>query len=379
MYSPGQLPTSASFPIDVPPRTSIVYRLPTRVPTSSPLPIGMSLSRHSRRAAAAAASSLVAPPPITSPHAHPQSSSFSNPTSNCNSSSVPPSSPPPFSSSRNFASQPSRRRDHLLTRSPLRHASKMSTMPAQHGHSEACCNIPPVVAKGYTPKGSHEEIGGFDTYVTGPKDANKGIITIYDIFGYFPQTLQGADILSTSDDSQKYQIFMPDWFEGKPCPIEWFPPDTEEKQKNLGAFFKKHSPPSVAAKVPDYVKAVSAKHPEIKSWAILGYCWGGKVVSLVTSSPDTIFKAGVECHPAMVDPSDAERIKVPLALLASKDEAPEDVEKFERNLTGPKHIETFADQIHGWMAARSNLEDEHVKEEYVRGYQTVLTFLGKYV
>jgi hypothetical protein len=63
---------------------------------------------------------------------------------------------------------------------------------------------------------------------------------------------------------------MPDWFEGKPCPIEWYPPDTDEKKKNLGAFFEKHSPPSVAEKVPGYVQAVQEKHPEIKSWAILG-------------------------------------------------------------------------------------------------------------
>ena len=57
--------------------------------------------------------------------------------------------------------------------------------------------------------------------VTGPKDASKGVLIIYDIFGYFPQTLQGADILSSSDDHQKYKVVMPDWFKGEPCPIEW--------------------------------------------------------------------------------------------------------------------------------------------------------------
>ncbi|KAJ8105565.1 hypothetical protein ONZ43_g7379 [Nemania bipapillata] len=81
----------------------------------------------------------------------------------------------------------------------------------------------------------------------------------------------------------------------------------------------------------------------------------------------------------MVDPKDAEGIKIPLAFLASKDEDPEDVKKFEANLTGPKHVETFGDQIHGWMAARSDLEDERVKSEYKRGYQTVLTFLSKHL
>lgn len=39
----------------------------------------------------------------------------------------------------------------------------MSTMPAQGGHSQACCNIPPVVSKGYQDKGSYEDVGGFKT------------------------------------------------------------------------------------------------------------------------------------------------------------------------------------------------------------------------
>lgn len=39
----------------------------------------------------------------------------------------------------------------------------MSTMPATHGHSEACCNVPPIVSKGYDAKGSYEEIDGKKT------------------------------------------------------------------------------------------------------------------------------------------------------------------------------------------------------------------------
>ncbi|GAW16428.1 hypothetical protein ANO14919_058550 [Xylariales sp. No.14919] len=254
----------------------------------------------------------------------------------------------------------------------------MSTMPAQHGHSEACCNIPPIVSQGYNAKGSYEELGGYKSYVTGPSDTTKGIVTIYDIFGYYPQTLQGADILASSG-ATKYRVFIPDWFKGVPAELAWFPPDTEEKQQKLGAFFQKHPPPSVAANVPGYVKALSEKYPEIKEWALLGFCWGGKVVSVTTASPENPFKAAIEAHPAMVDPKDAENIKIPLALLASKDENPEDVKKFEANLTAPKYVETFPDQIHGWMAARSNLDDEHIKSEYKRGYQTVLNFLSQHL
>merc|ERR1711964_33638 len=57
--------------------------------------------------------------------------------------------------------------------------------------------------------------------------------------------------------------------------------------------------------------------------------------------------------------SEAEGIKIPLCMLASNDEL-------------KKHVEIFGDQIHGWMAARADLEDERVKSEYERGYKTLL-------
>jgi dienelactone hydrolase len=111
----------------------------------------------------------------------------------------------------------------------------------------------------------------FPADVTGPSDATKAIFVIYDIFGFYPQTLQGADILSTSNDHQKYLVFVPDFFEGKPADISWYPPDNEDKKKKLGEFFSGvAAPPKNAAKVPDLVKAIGEKYSGIKSWGILG-------------------------------------------------------------------------------------------------------------
>lgn len=101
------------------------------------------------------------------------------------------------------------------------------------------------------------------------------------------------------------------------------------------------------------------------------------MVSLATAADDNPFSVGAEAHPAMVDLNDAKGIKVPLALLASKNEDVEAVKGFESALAGPKHVETFGDQIHGWMAARADLTDARVKEEYTRGYKTILEFWGK--
>lgn len=81
----------------------------------------------------------------------------------------------------------------------------------------------------------------------------------------------------------------------------------------------------------------------------------------------------------MVDPADAQGINVPMALLASGDEPAKDVKKFEDTLKVPKHVEIFKDQIHGWMAARSDLSNDRVKEEYERGYKTLLSFFGQHL
>jgi len=48
----------------------------------------------------------------------------------------------------------------------------------------------------------------------------------------------------------------------------------------------------------------------------------------------------------MVDPKDAEGITVPVCMLASKDEDPEAVNGFEKNLKVASHVETFGDQVH---------------------------------
>jgi hypothetical protein len=55
----------------------------------------------------------------------------------------------------------------------------------------------------------------------------------------------------------------------------------------------------------------------------------------------------------MVDPNDAATITIPYALLASKDEDKDAVQKWQSEIKVKNIVEYFPDQIHGWMAARS--------------------------
>lgn len=53
--------------------------------------------------------------------------------------------------------------------------------------------MPPVSAD-YKPTGSYETVTDLKTYVVGPKDAQKAVIVIYDVFGLAPQALQGMPL-----------------------------------------------------------------------------------------------------------------------------------------------------------------------------------------
>lgn len=261
---------------------------------------------------------------------------------------------------------------------PFFHQPTTTRTYATMAQSHACCTVPPVQAENYTGKGEHITIDGMKTYATGPTDAKRAILVIYDIFGFFPQTIQGADILAQGDKEKKYQVFMPDFFEGKPVDIKDFPPDTDEKKKMLGDFFAgPAAPPKTVGRIPKVLEEIQKQRSGIEEWAVVGFCWGGKIVNL-SSQQGTPFKAAAACHPAMVDPSDAPGVTIPYAMLPSMDEDKEAVGKWQEGLKVKNIVQWFPDQVHGWMAARGDLKDEKVRKEYERGYQTLLNFFHEH-
>ncbi|KAI4212676.1 MAG: hypothetical protein LQ351_004567 [Letrouitia transgressa] len=158
---------------------------------------------------------------------------------------------------------------------------------------------------------------------------------------------KGADILATSNDHKKYQVFVPDFLFGKYADHAWVPPDTPEKGAKMGEFFAGPGNPSTTVgNIGPCVKSINDQTGgKITKWAALGMCWGGKIVSFV-SGTGTPFAVAAEVHPAMVDPADAANITIPLAMLASGDEDAGAVAKFGEALKVEKHIETFQDQVH---------------------------------
>ncbi|KAH8805045.1 hypothetical protein F5884DRAFT_679346 [Xylogone sp. PMI_703] len=246
--------------------------------------------------------------------------------------------------------------------------------------SKACCTRPPVTVAGgydsYKLKGEYRDINGLKTYVTGPPTATRGIFVVYDVFGLYIQSLRGADILatgypSTPDGAGEYKVFMPDFFGDHPQDMANFPPKTPAQFKAIYDFMGGPANPSKTVPlIAPLMESIRKAHPEIQSWAVLGFCWGGKIAALV-SQQGTIFKASGQCHPSLLDTEDAKKVVNPMVVLPSQDEVPEN--------SPQSYCETFADQYHGWMTSRADFNDVHKFEEYIRGYRIVRSFFAQFL
>jgi dienelactone hydrolase len=171
----------------------------------------------------------------------------------------------------------------------------------------------------------------------------------------------------------------PDFFDGKPADISWYPPDNDDKGKKLGEFFNTQAaPPKTLERIPKVLKEIEGQRSSIKQWGVVGYCWGGKIVNL-SSQKDTLFKAAASCHPAMVDANDAPGITIPFIMLPSKDEPKDDVEKWQKAVKTKNTVEWFPNQVHGFMAARGDLKDDAVKADYEKAYQMLLNFFHEHM
>jgi dienelactone hydrolase len=70
---------------------------------------------------------------------------------------------------------------------------------------------------------------------------------------------------------------VPDFFEGRPADISWYPPDNKDKEAKLGKFFEEQGAPGkTVPRVPKIVGELGKSYG-VEKWAVLGFCWGGKV------------------------------------------------------------------------------------------------------
>lgn len=180
------------------------------------------------------------------------------------------------------------------------------------------------------------------------------MLYVFDIFGFSPQTLRGADTLAYNlSASSPTLVIVPDWFDGAVAQKAWVPPVTPEQQEKLGGFIQnKASPGLVVPRVLELTKSINKTFANVDKLGIFGFCWGGKLASLVCQDDKDSFVVAVQTSPARIDPEEAKKVSVPMALLLSGDEDAELAAKYVGNLTRGTLLERFEGQIHGWMSAR---------------------------
>ncbi|KAK4693034.1 hypothetical protein P7C71_g4281, partial [Lecanoromycetidae sp. Uapishka_2] len=244
---------------------------------------------------------------------------------------------------------------------------------------KACCTLPPVTTHDYKPKGTYTELAGLKVYATGSLTSTRGLTAIYDIFGFTPQTFQGADRIA---ESLNALVLMPDFFKGEPIPSSLYPPDTDEKKKIAAEFMAgKANFPDNTKRLVETTKEAKGRYTEVKKWGTYGLCWGGKIAALC-SGEGTEFVAAGTAHPGRLAREDAEKLTVPFICLFSKEDGtPELMKEYQEALEMKKEnvVEKYGTMRHGWMGARSNFEDEDVVKEFARGYNQLAGFFAKYL
>ena len=116
---------------------------------------------------------------------------------------------------------------------------------------------------------------------------------------------------------------MPVFFGDSPADIANYPPKTPVQTKAITDFMTGPADPNKTVPlVLPLLEDMKKKHPHIESWAILGFCWGGKIAAL-HSQKGTPFKVSAQCHPSLLEQDDATKVTIPHVVLPSMDEVPE--------------------------------------------------------
>jgi hypothetical protein len=82
---------------------------------------------------------------------------------------------------------------------------------------------------------------------------------VYYIFGFCPQTLEGADILAYSRRENQYLVIVPDFLDNSPADPAWFATTaTPSNQANIQAFFEDSAAiPKTLSRIPGIVQGIN--------------------------------------------------------------------------------------------------------------------------
>ncbi|KAF9360813.1 hypothetical protein BGX26_007575 [Mortierella sp. AD094] len=235
--------------------------------------------------------------------------------------------------------------------------------------TESCCNTPPTEAQ-WQPKGQDKVlttlINGEErkVYRTGPKDSKRGVIAVYDIFGFHPTGIQFFDRIAASNGG--FQVSVPHMFKEKtPKSLLGDVPAIMAWLGENGDYKKSHLDELIRAVVEDL------RADGCTTFSIFGQCWGAKIAIQAASEEGSPFLAAGGPHPTFVTVELVKDIKCPLILLASKDEADmiPVIESIEhKNFPVESFHKRFTNMHHGWTGGRG---DWTIPEQFKAGLEAV--------
>ncbi|XP_047260083.1 endo-1,3;1,4-beta-D-glucanase [Capsicum annuum] len=230
-----------------------------------------------------------------------------------------------------------------------------------------CCENPPALSS-WSGHGSVLELGGFNTYVSGPPTSKRAILFVSDVYGYeAPNLRKLADKVAAAG----YYVVVPDFLCGDPYTTD----------KPLSIWIQSHGTEKGFEDAKQVVAAL--KDRGISAIGAAGFCWGAKVVTELAKSDN--IQAAVLLHPSFVKVDDMKEVKAPIAILAAeidKISPPEIIKQFEEILSSKpevdKFVKIFPSAKHGWTV-RYNVEDKAAVQQAEEAHQDMLDWLTKHV
>ncbi|CAN4093183.1 unnamed protein product [Withania somnifera] len=230
-----------------------------------------------------------------------------------------------------------------------------------------CCENPPTLNSS-SGNGSVLQLGGFNTYVSGPSTSKLVILFVSDIYGYeAPNLRKLADKVAAAG----YYVVVPDFFNG----------DYYNQEKSLSIWFESYKPDKGFEDAKQIVAALKDKG--ISAIGAAGFCWGAKVVVDLAKSDN--IQAAVLLHPSLVKVDDFKEVKPPIAILAAEIDKfcpPELIKQYEKILSSKpevdKFVKIFPGVKHGWTV-RYDVEDKEAVQHAEEAHRDLLGWFTKHV
>ncbi|KAF3633719.1 putative F-box/kelch-repeat protein-like [Capsicum annuum] len=282
-----------------------------------------------------------------------------------------------------------------------------------------CCENPPALSS-WSGHGSVLELGGFNTYVSGPPTSKRAILFVSDVYGTLPfinpyifmnfgqlgsapfgTLISAFDVrrINFFDFSGNFNILLSQFFAGYEAPNlrkladkvaaagyyvvvpDFLCGDPYTTDKPLSIWIQSHGTEKGFEDAKQVVAAL--KDRGISAIGAAGFCWGAKVVTELAKSDN--IQAAVLLHPSFVKVDDMKEVKAPIAILAAeidKISPPEIIKQFEEILSSKpevdKFVKIFPSAKHGWTV-RYNVEDKAAVQQAEEAHQDMLDWLTKHV